>query len=343
VTSADVQITIEELLFDLPYMLNLGVRASRTQVDSEGFGYDLSKVVLDDAGQPLNDDWRTVSPVNYSDSYTNILPSLNFKLNLQDDLLLRISAAEVLSRPSLYSLRVWAAPNFTSQEQGLPTLVRGNPGVEPEQAKQADLALEWYYGDSSSLSGALFIKDIDSFISDEKTPMEVNGNRYLVSQPVSGQYGAKVQGFEIAWQQSLEQWLPEPFNGFGWQLNYTYVDSSYDDPELKAKDLPFKGMSENSYNAVLYYEQYGLQARLAYNWRSKFLVDPDAWGGPAWIDDYGQLDASISYDITDNLTVFSEASNLTNNRYSGYIKREDQVNYLERFGTQIAVGIRGRF
>ncbi|WP_345845246.1 TonB-dependent receptor [Shewanella algae] len=343
VTSAYVQITIEELLFDLPYMLNLGVRASRTQVDSEGFGYDLSKVVLDDAGQPLNNDWRTVSPVNYSDSYTNILPSLNFKLNLQDDLLLRISAAEVLSRPSLYSLRVWAAPNFTSQEQGLPTLVRGNPGVEPEQAKQADLALEWYYGDSSSLSGALFIKDIDSFISDEKTPMEVDGNRYLVSQPVSGQYGAKVQGFEIAWQQSLEQWLPEPFNGFGWQLNYTYVDSSYDDPELKAKDLPFKGMSENSYNAVLYYEQYGLQARLAYNWRSKFLVDPDAWGGPAWIDDYGQLDASISYDITDNLTLFSEASNLTNNRYSGYIKREDQVNYLERFGTQIAVGIRGSF
>ncbi len=153
--------------------------------------------MLDDASQPLNDDWRTVSPVNYSDSYTNILPSLNFKLNLQDDLLLRISAAEVLSRPSLYSLRVWAAPNFTSQEQGLPTLVRGNPGVEPEQAKQADLALEWYYGDSSSLSGALFIKDIDSFISDEKTPMEVDGNRYLVSQPVSGQYGAKCRALKL--------------------------------------------------------------------------------------------------------------------------------------------------
>jgi hypothetical protein len=99
-------------------------------------------------------------------------------------------------------------------------------------------------------------------------------------------------------------------------------------------------MSKNSYNAVVYYEKYGFQTRLAYNWRSKFLTNPNAWGGASWIADYGQLDASASYEINSHFTVYAEASNLTNKRYWGYVKREDQVNYLERFGTQIAFGIK---
>lgn len=343
VSTAFVQLTIEQQMFGLPYMLNLGLRASKTDVTSSGFGYDLSKVVLDDEGQPINNDWRQVLPVSYSDSYTNVLPSLNFKLNLTDSLLMRISAAEVLSRPALYYLRSWAAPNFTVREQGLPTLAMGNPGVKPEEARQADLTLEWYYGDSSALSGGIFVKDIKSFVTEGKFAANVAGTDYLITTSVNGDYGASVTGYEMAWQQSLQDWLPEPFNGLGFQLNYTFVDSSYDEPALKAKDLPFQGMSENSYNAVLYYEQYGVQARLAYNWRSKFVTNPEDWGGASWIADYGQLDASFSYDILPKLTLFVEATNLTNSRYWGYVKREDQVNYLERFGTQLALGVRGSF
>ncbi len=343
VSSAYVQVTLEDEIFELPYLLNLGVRASQTKVTSDGYGYDLSKVVLGSNGQPINNDWKNVVKIGYNDTYNNVLPSINFKLNLQNDLLLRLAAAEVLSRPSLYNLRVWAVPNFIEYEQGLPTLIKGNPGVAPEKARQADISLEWYFDDSSSLSAALFIKDIESFITDGKSTAKIEGNDYLVIQPGSGEYGATVHGIELAWQQSLEDFFPEPFNGLGIQLNYTYVDSSYDDPELREKGLPFKGMSENSYNAVVYYEKYGLQARLAYNWRSKFLVDPEAWGGPAWIEDYGQLDASISYEFNDNVTLFADGSNLTNSRYSGYIKHKDQVNYLERFGTQISLGVRTVF
>ena len=66
-------------------------------------------------------------------------------------------------------------------------------------------------------------------------------------------------------------------------------------------------------------------------------------GGDSWTAAYGQLDASASYDINEHLTVFAEASNLTNERYWGYVKQPDQVNYLERFGTQLALGVRGTF
>jgi len=341
ITTAFVQVNLEDTLFDLPYFLNFGVRGSRTEVTSSGFSYDLSKVTLDANGKPTNNDWRTVGKLSYDGSYNKLLPSMNFKLTLQEDLFFRFSAAEVMSRPSLDQLKPWVSPNFTTLKDGLPQLSINFPDLPPELAQQYDATLEWYFEDSSQLAAGFFIKDIESFISTFKGPLDVNGVKYYATFPVSGEYGAKIEGMELAWQQSLENWLPSPFDGLGFQLNYTYVDSQFDDPALE--DLSYTGMSKNSYNAVVYYEKDGIQARLAYNWRSKFLLYPGDWGGDSWIADYGQLDASASYDINDQLSVYTEVSNLTNQRYWGYVKQEDQVNFLERFGTQIAVGIRGNF
>lgn len=341
VSTAYIQANIEDELFELPYTLNLGVRASNTEITSEGYLYNLESVQLDTEGSPSNNDWRTTQLSQTTEDYSSILPSLNFKLNLQDNLLLRASAAKVLSRPELNNLRVWVAPNFTASRG--PTITAGNPGLTPEKANQFDLTLEWYFADSSALSGGLFVKDIQSFVSQKETMKQIGSTNYIYLQPSNGEFGASIKGYEIAYNQSLNEWLPEPFNGLGFQVNYTRVDSSYDDPELKAENLPFEGMSKNSYNAVIYYEQYGWQARLAYNWRSEYLSNPDAWGGPAWISDYGQLDASVSYEFNEHITFFAEASNISNDRYWGYIKREDQISQLERFGTQTAIGIRGTF
>ncbi|MEN3158932.1 TonB-dependent receptor [Alkalimonas sp. NCh-2] len=345
VSAVYLQADFESELSNLPFVLNLGLRASRTAVDASGFGYDFSFIELDPAtGEPVNNDWQDeVVSVGYSGNYSNVLPSMNFRIQLTDSLQLRASAAEVLSRPSLSYLRPWAEANFTSREQGLPVLTRGNASVKPERARQGDLVLGWYFAEASALNVGVFYKDILSFISSEGKRGVVEGIEYLIYEPVSGDYGASVRGYELAWQQSFADVLPAPFDGLGFLLNYTYVDSNYEDPELKAAGLPFQDMSKNSYNAVLYYEQYGLQARLAYNWRSKYLLNPDAWGGPAWHAAYGQLDASLSYDINDKVTVFAEASNITNNRAWHYIDRDDQVAYLERFGTQLSLGIRAYF
>ncbi|MBN7820711.1 TonB-dependent receptor [Bowmanella yangjiangensis] len=343
VKTAYVQVFLEDELFELPYKLNLGLRASQTQTHSIGSVYRLDLIELDEQGKPLNNGWDTPVDVNYSADYSNVLPSMNFKLSLTDELLFRVSAAQVISRPSLNDLRPWRSVNFTSLENGLPTINMGDPASTPEEANQADLTLEWYFGDSSALSGGIFVKDIQSFLEDQKAPIEVDGISYYGNRPVKSQYGASIKGVELSYQQSLEEWLPEPFNGLGMQFNYTYVDSSYDDPARKEQGLPFRGMSKNSYNAVLYYEQYGVQARIAYNWRSKYMNEPEAWGGPEWISDYGQWDASFSYDFNDNFSVFAEASNLTNERYWAYTKVEDQISYLSRFGRQIAVGVRASF
>lgn len=341
VSTAYIQLKIEQELAGLPYMLNLGLRASQTAVSSEGFVQDLASIRLDDKGQPIGNAWRQTTPVSHDGDYRKVLPSLNFKLNLRDDLLLRLSAAKVMSRPDLDYLKPWIALDFTNRKNGLPQLTTGQPDVPPELANQADLTLEWYIADSSQLAGGLFIKDIQSFIETSGMAGSDFGSAYYINKPKNSPYGAKVKGAEVAWSQSLEQLLSAPFDGLGFQLNYTWVDSEYDDP--KRRHLPFQDMSKNAYNAVIYYEKDALQARLAYNWRGKSLRLAEDWGGPSWVAAYGQLDASVSYELTPQLTLFTEASNLSNERYWGYVKQPDQVNWLERFGTQVAVGVRGTF
>ena len=104
-------------------------------------------------------------------------------------------------------------------------------------------------------------------------------------------------------------------------------------------DLPLQGLSKNTYNIALMFDKGPLSARLAWNWRSKNLqgvnvsgtrgtdatdTNPDsltrgstglAWGLPVWADDYGQLDASLFYNFTDNLSLGVEAQNLTDSKY----------------------------
>ncbi|HEY0894092.1 MAG TPA: TonB-dependent receptor, partial [Cellvibrio sp.] len=124
--------------------------------------------------------------------------------------------------------------------------------------------------------------------------------------------------------------------------------------------LPVDQLSKNAFNLVGMYEKDGFSARLAYSWRSKYLI---AWGGngfdpdfndgrggkariPVYNDDYGQLDASVSYTFLDNYTVTAEASNLLKEKTVGIIDQNgagDHVAYSYAQDARFAVGIRAKF
>ncbi|WKE65883.1 TonB-dependent receptor [Gallaecimonas kandeliae] len=344
--AAYVQANLEGELFALPYGLNLGVRAVKTTVTSDGYTLDLDALKFEEVDK---NGTKVVRPVgNLSDyygqysvqgDYTDVLPSLNFKLHLTDTLLYRFSAAKVLTRPNLDYLTPYSSVDLNQFKYNT-----SNPGLKPLRANQADTTLEWYFSDYGALTGALYYKDIQSFISyGPQGHMDIGGYNFEVNGPTNDRYGATIKGAELAYQQSMEDLLPGWLGGFGVQLNYTYTDSNYEDPEKKAAGLPFEGMSKDSYNAVLYYEKYDLQARLAYNWRSKYLLYPDAWGGPQWMSAYGQYDFSAGYYLTDKVSLHFEVSNLTNERHWGYIKRPEQVAELSRYGRQFALGISASF
>jgi TonB-dependent receptor len=247
----------------------------------------------------------------------------------------------------------------------------GNPYLEPTTSLNVDLTAEWYFSPVGSLTAALFHKNLHDVIINNVTQKGFVGDdgqtyEFTTTSPVNGASGT-AQGLEIAYQQYFDK-LPGWLSGLGVQANFTYVESTqklYDGvsgPYCSATagngaanlnlnlngcdtdgrsfgNLPLAYLSRYSYNLALLYDKGPVSARLAYNWRSKYLqgvnvngtdgtdgftTDPSsplygaggfAWGLPTWADDYGQLDASAFYKITPKLTFGVEAQNINNAMY----------------------------
>lgn len=344
------QLSIEEQIYDLPFVLNLGVRAIETTVGSEGYALNLDKVVFVPAGQSgiklegKVEEYQDV--LTFEDTYRDVLPSVNFKLNLTDKLLFRAAGSKVITRPSIQSLKAYSYINTTDMRY-----YASNPGLNPLRANQFDTTLEWYFSDAGAVTAAIYYKDIESFVIEGKNgTQDIKGEEFQVYTSVNGDGGGFIRGIEVAYQQAFTDFLPAPFDGLGVQLNYTYVESGYDavdeshdEYDFRSKDLPYEGMSKKSYNAVVYYEKDGIQARIAYNWRDKYMSDAQAWGGEQWVAAYGQLDLSASYDFNEMLNFHVSANNLTNERSYRYIVREDQVSGVNTSGRLFNFGVNVRF
>jgi TonB-dependent receptor len=87
-------------------------------------------------------------------------------------------------------------------------------------------------------------------------------------------------------------------------------------------------LSENAYNFTVYYEKYGVSARMRYTWREAYRstdfgsTSSFPWGFPVVQDDRGQLNASVSYDVNEQLNVGIEAVNLTESDVTQYCVNE---------------------
>lgn len=305
----------------------------------------------------------------YSSDYEAFLPSLNLKVELTEDLISRFAVSKAIALPDMSEVRNQAVlgarqlnvtreqpsnePSTGPEDSGTNieavsdvvwTGSGGNPRLEPMESIQYDIAAEWYFASVGSLTGTLFYKDLSNFFIEGALPRAftnpVTGSTQSVEFTTTrnGEEGT-VQGMEIAYQQFYDM-LPEPFDGFGIQANYTYIDSegvpnfaASGDPATDAdpeeeppqvglerfdpaalEGLPLRGLSEHTANFVVMYEKNDWAARLAYNWRSKYLVTTrDVISGqPIWNDDAGFLDGSVTYNITDEISIGLQGTNLAN-------------------------------
>lgn len=220
----------------------------------------------------------------------------------------------------------------------------GNPALKPMESTQWDASLEWYFAPVGSLTATIFHKDLKNFFIEGALPRTFTNPDTGISQTVeftttrNGREG-KLQGIELAYQQFFDM-LPEPFDGLGIQANYTFVDSEgipnfsssetatdaepdvdvTPQPGLEPFDpaalegLPLRGQSEHTANLVLMYEKNDWSARLAYNWRSEYLLTTrDVISGqPIWNSASGFLDGAITYQLTDEISVGLQGTNLAN-------------------------------
>ncbi|MCY4338158.1 MAG: TonB-dependent receptor [Gammaproteobacteria bacterium] len=319
---------------------NVGVRVVHTDLTSAGYGSDLGSLSRSIGGS------RTIvgrtSEVSESRSYTEVLPSLNMRFELTDDVVARLGLARTMARPTLSQL----SPAISSLDvrPGIQNIAMGNPGLKPFISDQIDVSLSWYFAESSRVSAAFFYKDIDDIIvSGQLDPITVmltveeTGAReqYSVSPQAPVNSDSEVlKGFELSYEQAFTT-LPSPFNGLGILANYTYVD--------KASDSQLDSVSKDNYNLTGYYEDDRLSVRLAYNYRSGYTFSfVNFFGDGAEIQEFGQLDMSAQYSITDNFDLVFEALNLTEETV--VTLNDNGVNRgVEDVGIRLTFGLRANY
>lgn len=296
------------------------------------------------------------------------LPSFNLKLDLTDASILRFAASEAMSRPDFGYLRNYVGINSPAIDvtstspyvvYNSPTAAHtpanvtgynfvftadaGNAALKPMTAWQYDASYEYYFSNSSSFAAAVFLKELNNSIAYGQVARSFTNNgstqTVLVRGPVNSPNGGELWGFELAYQQFFD-FLPDPFDGLGAQLNYTHthqagiknsnlaVQAGYtagstvafgggntvDNAVIDSHRLA--GISDDSYNVVALYEKGPLAIRTAWNWRSAFLTDnlDCCTGTPVYQKAAGFLDAHVGYKLDEHIELSLDGSNLLDTR-----------------------------
>jgi len=326
----------------IPVRGNVGVRRVETELTSTGW------VDINTPGQVVH-------------KYTDTLPSFNLVAELRPDLLLRVAGAEVMTRPNLGFLGIGTSFSVAG---GARTVTTGNPRVEPFRAKTFDLGLEWYFGDGGLVSVGAFYKDIDSYIqtSRESRPFSSSGlpaslllpewgvtpdDEFVFQQPLNTP-GGDLTGVEIGYQQPFT-FLPGIWSDFGVQLNYTYVESDIQylsSSGAPSATGPMVGLSNNAWNATLYYDNTKFSARVSAAYRDEYMNQvpgregTDMEGTAATTT----IDASLSYNFNDNFSISLEGLNLTDEWSDLWLdsERNMPIAYTHT-GRQYMLGFRYKF
>ncbi|MBE1161931.1 TonB-dependent receptor [Dyella sp. 7MK23] len=314
-----------ETALGIPFDGNLGLRLVRTDVSAYGFVQlpNLTSTGVPDAEKAL---WNgAYSPISAGTHYQDALPSLNLRFKLTDDLQWRIAVSKAVSRPDFSQLEPYVQLGYVLNADNNQVVqwngYAGNPNLKPMRATQYDTALEWYFSNTGLLYTTAFFKDIKDYIAQETEPETYDGQVFNVTRPYNNGRGL-IRGAEVGYNQFFD-FLPGWLKGFGAQANFTYVDSMgginsatnpYTNEVVTGVALPLVGLSKRSYNLAAMYENGDWSARLAWNWRSRYLLTTSDASThlPTWADNYGQLDASVFYHINKSMQVGLQMNNLTN-------------------------------
>lgn len=336
---------------------NAGVRAVRTEESSSGFvpapgAYLIYGLV----GGSNSLSYSSASIRAQSHTYNNLLPSLNLSYLINDDLIARFAAAKVMQRPDMNLLAAASNPNAAT---GPPpsgtwtgTLAKGNPELKPYLANQFDISLEWYFNKRGILAADFFLKNVQNLVltnySKQIADVAVGSAggpqqtiELSVSQPVNATT-TQIKGLEVGYQQAFD-FLPGVWSGFGAQANYTRIWYGSVVLNQGQPALPLPGISKDTYNLGLYYDNGKFDIHAGYNYRSRWVYDPLSYFGDGiFVKGYGQLDLSANYKVNSKLSFNASIVNLTQSA----LKQEDKYGVTRLYdlsGRRYYVGARLNF
>jgi TonB-dependent receptor len=350
-----VQVNFNLELADMLLTAQSSLRYEDTKVMASGMEANLVELTILDQTE-LGQVTATALPEEIESNYSNWLPSLSLKLEIHDELVARVAASRSLTRPTMSQMSPSLVLNTTRQGGDL-RASSGNPSLKPFESSNLDLALEWYYAQSSHLSASYFRKKVDNFIvstvsnatfnevTDPSTGNDPNAPdendqiaQFDLTEPINGET-ATVDGWEFSLQHDFSQ------SGFGVLANMTIVNSNAELDRMNiTQKFALTGLSD-SQNLIVYYEKEPIQIRLAWNNREGFLQSlvQIQGGEPTFVNRYHQLDISASYAFNDHISIFMEGINITEETLIKHGRYPNQLLLAQDTGARYAFGVRGSF
>lgn len=286
---------------------NFGLRYIGTDISASGYQFD-STVANQSISQ--NNGWST-GLMTKTANYNDVLPSVNVAWDLNKNTILRLAAAQAITRPNYGDMFLGGSvQGFNDTIAGNEAVTIGNPALKPQKSAQFDLGVEYYYGKGNLIAVTYFHKDVDNFITAQTQRNQKIG---LVSpdskldnwtvNTVTNAGGGKIDGLEFQINHGFD-------NGFGVAANYTYADATAPSASYADELNLFTASSRNTANLVGYWENAVYSARLAYNWRSEYMIRETGFYSNRKHDAFGTLDLSLGWNITKDLKLAFEALNL---------------------------------
>ncbi|GGB22924.1 TonB-dependent receptor [Sphingomonas metalli] len=325
---------------------NIGARLAYTRTSSTGVIQPVTGIAPNPGDSSLLlFSYGPETPVTIRNSYFNILPAANLKIEAARDVVLRLAASKTLTRPTLSDL---GPNNSYAGRVTQPLSSGGNPLLDPFTAWNFDASAEWYVARDAALTAAAFHKKFSGFLSNQtvivpRQGTDLSGQAYtynfLDSRPRNGNSGS-VTGFELGANYAIGAGI---LSGLGAGANYTRVTSTQK-VVTPGDCADIEGLSKNSYNLSGFYERHGIQARVAYNWRSAYLrVCRGAQGKPENTDAYGQVDFNLAYDVDRNFQIYLEGVNITNSYNYQYSVYPNRILLNQSTGRRLLAGVRAKF
>ncbi|USI72427.1 TonB-dependent receptor [Sphingomonas morindae] len=353
-TSGYFQMNFKGDLFGLEYGGNAGLKIINTRLDILQY--------VTGSPQPYGLANLANGTVRTKRDFTDYLPAFNIAFNLAENLKLRFAYSKTMT---LLDLNQWGGglnPTYAIDTSGASPVFRvtggssnGNPNLDPWRATNVEASLEYYVGRASLFSVGAFRIAVDSFIQSGnivRTDLPDNDgvvrNRTVsISTPVQGT-GGTLQGLEGGAKASFGDFafMPRFLSNFGIDSNITFSPSNSGQKDLAGNKIPFQDNSKLQTNVALFYQDERFQARVAWNYRSKRAVQSD-FGGIRGLELYQQptnyIDASVSYDLTKNITVYAQGSNLTSEYEKYYLTWRDERAYNNIYERRYTAGARVKF
>jgi iron complex outermembrane recepter protein len=357
-------------LFDIPYQGNAGLRVVHAQHESQGY-YVQNSGSFEDPTTGVVSNLVQTNPEALSGgrSDTEVLPSLNLMLRPNEHWQTRFNYSETMDLPNVSQIQssgMLSANTMNVASSGSAnsvnalsgwTLTFGNPDLKPVLSHNFDLTEEWYPKAGTAVHIDAFHKSIDNWLEFNNVSRlwpvvydtgtvntMVNYQAYTNSSKLT-----TINGVEVGAHTYFDM-LPGPLKGLGIDANYTYIDSKnpgdvyFDISGQPHSDVPVAGLSKYNYNVAMLYDYRWFSARLAYNWRSEYLLSTNTNGTngsyiyysadtpagtvctiptaatcqsikialPVYSAAYGQLDFGLTIRPSEHFYASLQAANLTN-------------------------------